>query len=184
MNIGLPPRHDETIQTYKTTLSNLNEVLTVSIPPPTFRFLFLSTLDRAGQYPDTLRTRLIRADSWTIMNRTHRNWSHGQSGPRRSGRRSWHCPHELDHHGCGNQYSVSLLVYHKKDEHLAGHIHDLDGGGTREMITFASNRSRWTSQSGLCGYAKAATSSTHLGLISCFLHSTSTIFRESYHHVI
>lgn len=32
INVGLPPRHNETIQTYKTTLSNLNEVLTVSIP--------------------------------------------------------------------------------------------------------------------------------------------------------
>jgi len=33
-DIGLPPRHDETIETYKKTLTNLNEVLSVSYESP------------------------------------------------------------------------------------------------------------------------------------------------------
>lgn len=37
VSVGLPPRHEETIETYKKTLTNLNEVLSVS--DPFFKYL-------------------------------------------------------------------------------------------------------------------------------------------------
>ena len=117
----------------------------MSIPPPAFRFF--PYLPLAGRSHTLHYTSVcFELTLGSLMNRTHRNWSHGQSGPRRSGRRSWHYPHELDHHGCWSKYFLSFPVSHTTGGRFAGLVRGLGRDGTRKIIATASNRFDWTLQ--------------------------------------